>query len=304
MSDGPIHAYRDHRAAGRLKHDPAQLLAVEKLQSLHAMVKNYQPNAKQGLLSLFHRRREIQTAPNGLYLYGGVGRGKSMLMDLFYESAPTTAKRRVHFHAFMQEVHGALHGWRQANQVRDGLSLPLGAGGSRGKSGDPLPHVAEQLMRGGWLLCFDEFHVNNIADAMILSRLFENLFSLGVVVVATSNWAPDDLYADGLQRERFLPFIELLKQRLEAMELASETDYRLRSMKSVRTYFVPNGAEPRPCCTKRCNASPGGTWATGTGHDHRQPYAGHRTHGEWCGLPVFPGHLWRIVWGRGLSGAG
>ena len=159
-------------------------------------------------------------------IYGGVGTGKSMLMDLFFQHTPAPAKRRVHFHAFMQEMHDRLHAWRQE---------------TKGDKGDPLPKLAGQLADQAWLLCFDEFHVVNIADAMILGRLFESLFERGVVVVATSNWPPDELYSGGLQRERFLPFIELLKQRLDILALDSGKDYRRQRLQDITVYHAPLG---------------------------------------------------------------
>jgi cell division protein ZapE len=149
-----------------------------------------------------------------------------MLMDIFFQASPVEAKRRVHFHAFMQEVHDRLHAWRQA---------------SRGEQDDPLPRLAVQLASEAWLLCFDEFHVTNIADAMILGRLFETLFEAGVVVVATSNFGPDRLYEGGLQRENFLPFIEVLKARLDLLELDSGLDYRLRRLQGLEVYHSPLG---------------------------------------------------------------
>jgi cell division protein ZapE len=149
-----------------------------------------------------------------------------MLMDIFFETAPVAAKRRVHFHAFMQEVHERLHEWRQK---------------TRGQSGDPLPQLAEAMADEARLLCFDEFHVLNIADAMILGRLFATLFERGMVVVATSNTAPDRLYEGGLQRENFLPFIELLKARLEVVELDG-IDYRRQGDETIAVYHTPLGA--------------------------------------------------------------
>ncbi|MFC5416971.1 cell division protein ZapE [Dongia soli] len=225
--EGPLAAYRARQRDGQLQHDAAQLLAAEKLQSLFNALRNYQPEAQatswRERLGL-SRRREVD-APQGLYIFGGVGRGKSMLMDLFFASAPVEKKRRVHFHAFMLEVHDTLHHWRQ----------------EKPKQVDLMPALADKLAAESTLLCFDEFHVTNIADAMILGRLFEALFERGVVVVATSNWAPDDLYKDGLQRERFLPFIDLLKQKLDVLELDGARDYRLRRLKDMRVYHYPLG---------------------------------------------------------------
>ncbi len=154
-----------------------------------------------------------------IYIFGDVGRGKSMLMDVFYEACPIESKRRVHFHAFMQEVHEFIHQWRNKSD------------------GDPIPALAETIRNESLLLCFDEFHVSDIADAMLLSRLFTRLFKIGVVFVATSNQHPDDLYKNGLQRELFLPFIELLKKSTDILELVAKEDYRLSHFKSMRTTF-------------------------------------------------------------------
>lgn len=228
MVDGPLFAYRALRRAGDLQPDPMQELAAEKLQSLHKALSGYEPaKGLQGWAARLGFVRRAEELPQGLYIYGPVGRGKSMLMDLFFEHAQVAKKRRVHFHQFMIEVHDAVHAWRQdANKKSDR---------------DPLPQIAEKIAADVWLLCFDEFHVTNIADAMILGRLFAALFQNGVVVVTTSNFAPDDLYKNGLQRVRFLPFVDLLKQRLDCLELASPTDYRLARLKAMRVYHSPLG---------------------------------------------------------------
>ncbi|MBP5856351.1 AFG1 family ATPase [Marivibrio halodurans] len=228
MSEGPLFQYRQLRRDGAIKADSVQELAAEKLQSLHNALKGYRPEkGGGGLKARLGLARRRQEPPQGLYLYGGVGRGKSMLMDLFFEEAPVERKRRTHFHEFMLEVHNALHARRKA-------------GG--GKSDDPLPKIAAEVAKETWLLCFDEFFVTDIADAMILARLFGALFDEGVVVVATSNWPPDELYKDGLQRERFLPFIDILKERLDLLHLSSETDYRMLRLKAIKTYWAPLGA--------------------------------------------------------------
>ena len=228
--DGPLAAYRLLRQRGELAADPAQELAAEKLESLHHALRNYQPRGPGGWKARLGLARRPETPPQGLYLYGDVGRGKSMMMDLFHQRAPVTRKRRVHFHAFMAEVHDRLHAWRQE---------------TKGSKADPLPQLAEKIAQENWLLCFDEFHVVNVADAMILGRLFEALFEQGVVVVATSNFPPDRLYENGLQRGRFLPFIELMKQRLDVLGLEGGRDYRLSRLSDITVYQTPLGAKAR-----------------------------------------------------------
>ena len=234
MTDGPIIAYRAAIAEGRITRDPAQGLAVEKLQSLYHALLNYRPaQGETGWWARFgFRKRNRTTHPGnsdvapptqGLYIFGGVGGGKSMLMDLFYDTVTVKEKRRVHFHAFMRDVHAQLHVWRE--QGEDGK--------------DPLARLARKIADETWLLCFDELQVLDIADAMILARLFSELLALGVIVVATSNRAPDDLYKDGLQRERFLPFIRLIKEKLDVLELISARDYRLGRKHGMKVYHYP-----------------------------------------------------------------
>jgi cell division protein ZapE len=219
---GVAAAYRALVAGGEILPDPAQALAVEKLQSLARALAEYRPaGSSGGWRARLGLRASSAEPPQGLYLFGGVGRGKSMLMDLFFAEAPVAQKRRVHFHAFMLETHERIHRHGQRQQ------------------GDPIGPVAAAIASETTLLCFDEFHVTDIADAMILGRLFQALFGHGVVVVATSNRAPDELYPDGLQRERFLPFIALLQQKLDVLELDSGRDYRLAKLARKPVYHQP-----------------------------------------------------------------
>ena len=221
---GVLAAYRALRAAGALAPDPAQLLAAEKLQSLANALQGYRPSENShGWQARFGLLRRHETPPQGLYIFGDAGRGKSMLMDLFFEHVAVERKRRVHFHAFMLEVHERRHDLDP--------SIP----------GDPIQPIAREMAQQAWLLCFDEFHVTDIADAMILGRLFQAMFRLGVVVVATSNFAPGDLYKNGLQRELFLPFIALIEERLDVLHLAGGVDWRRRKLKDMRVYITPLG---------------------------------------------------------------
>jgi cell division protein ZapE len=228
----PLSLYRAKLAAGELRADPAQALAAEKLETLSRALRDYEPKSGPGFWRVhlgFARNFGLSSAgapPMGLYLVGNVGTGKSMLMDLFFATAPVRKKRRVHFHAFMLEVHARLHDWRtrHAKSAQDA---------------DPIPPLAERLAAEAWLLCFDEFQVTNIADAVILGRLFGSLFERGVVVVATSNTTPDDLYKGGLQRELFLPAIEILKKKMDVLVIDSGTDYRLDKVDGVQVYHSP-----------------------------------------------------------------
>src|SRR5438132_8765182 len=217
--------YRELRQKGILQFDPAQQLAIEKLQSLHRALLHYRPESERhGWLARFgFGANGAAQIPLGLYLCGPVGRGKSMLMDLFFAAVPSMRKRRVHFHAFMLEVHDRIERERRAATAK------------------PIDKVAADIAAEAALLCFDEFQVDDIADAMVLGRLFTALFEAGVVVVATSNLEPDRLYEHGLQRERFLPFIALLKQKLYVLELDSGRDYRLARLHGKPVYHHPDG---------------------------------------------------------------
>ncbi len=242
MPEGPLAYYRARLAAGELKPDPAQSLATEKLESLHHALQGYEPyagpsgwKARFGLV-----KRQRVEAPQGLYIYGGVGRGKSMLMDMFFNAAPVVRKRRVHFHAFMLDVQCELHGLR----TRMSTEPQRGADKRRrDERDDVINEVARRVAADAWLLCFDELQVLDIADAMILGRLFRALFDYGVVVVATSNRPPRDLYKNGLQRDLFLPFITLIEQRLDVLHLDAGIDYRLESLRLMDVFLTPLGTE-------------------------------------------------------------
>src|SRR6516162_4127416 len=219
----PIAVYRELLKQGLLQPDPAQQSAVEQLQSLYRVLLEYRPETGlRGWLARFGRGQNGRAhAPMGLYLHGPVGRGKSMLMDLFFAAAPDLRKRRVHFHAFMLEVHDRIERMRRA------------------KTEAPILEVAADIAAEAALLCFDEFQVDDIADAMILGRLFTAFFDAGVVVVATSNLMPDRLYEHGLQRERFLRFVALLKEKLDVLELDNGCDWRLTRLVGKPVYHHP-----------------------------------------------------------------
>lgn len=206
-------------AAGELRTDADQQAAVERLEQFRVELEAV-PRRGSLLWRLAGKRAD---APRGLYLWGGVGRGKTMLMDLFFERLQIQRKRRVHFHAFMLDVHARL---REAR---------------KGEAGDPILPVAAALAEEVRCLCFDEMVVNNSADAMIMSRLFTAMIEGGVTVVATSNRPPRDLYKDGLNREHFLPFIALIEQRLDVLPLNGPTDYRRDRLAGVQRWHVPNG---------------------------------------------------------------
>jgi cell division protein ZapE len=227
---GPVFAYRARVAAGLLAHDPAQAVAAEALQALWVRLRGYDPRPvpaeAPGLLSRLFRRIPGREAPEpirGLYLVGEVGRGKSMLMDMFFATADLPRKKRLHFHQFMEQCHRRVHAWKQAH----------------GNTADPIPPLADSIAAEAALLCFDEFQVHDVADAMILGRLFQALFARGTVVVATSNTAPDDLFKGRPGRDAFLPFIAVLKQNLEVLTLAAARDYRRERAIGLEVWHVP-----------------------------------------------------------------
>ncbi len=229
MIPSVLQHYLASTAAGQLEADAAQAKLAARLDALsNALGDAHGPGIANGLARLFGAKSA--PSPRGLYIYGAVGRGKTLLMDLFFACAPLAAKQRWHFHAFMAETHARLHQWRQGAK----------RGGVNGL--DPIAALAQRIASEARLLCFDEFSVRDIADAMILGRLFTALFAAGVVVVTTSNVAPDDLYKDGLNRALFLPFIADLKDHLEVVALDASTDYRLEKLRRAPVFYCPDDA--------------------------------------------------------------
>ena len=222
--------YREHVAHGDLSEDPRQLEVAAALDGVLSDIRTKRLAAKRSSLGWLFARKVKPEPVRGLYVHGSVGRGKTMLMDMFFELVPAQRKRRIHFNNFMADVHDRVTRHRAA----------LKAGQT--KETDPIPPVARALAAEAWVLCFDEFSVTDIADAMILSRLFSALFAEGVVLVATSNVAPRDLYRDGLNRGLFLPFIDILSAHARVVSLDSETDYRMRKLERLPVYLTPLGA--------------------------------------------------------------
>lgn len=227
MQQGILDRYRAMVASGRITPDPVQALAAEKLQLLSNRLRRTPPPKAPDFFSFFSRLRKAPPPPEGLYMFGAVGRGKTMLMDLFYETVNVKPRRRLHFHEFMAEVHDTVARLRKAHD------------------GDPIPLAADIIASEAPLLCLDELQVTDITDAMILGRLFSGLFAANVVVVATSNAAPRELYRNGLNRSLFLPFIDQIEQRMEPLELASPHDYRLEKLDGLARYFTPLGPDAR-----------------------------------------------------------
>ncbi len=243
--------YRDRAKRGLIERDGAQEIVLARLDALRDALADYRMARKSSPLGWLFRAGRSAEAPKGLYIHGPVGRGKTMLMDLFFDAIATRRKRRAHFHVFMADVHARVHEWRQARK----------AGTVKGE--DPIAPVAEALAEQAWILCFDEFAVNDIADAMILGRLFQALWAKGVIVVATSNVAPDDLYREGLNRALFLPFIALLQQHMEVASLEARTDFRLEKLSGAPVWHVP--------ADERAHAALTRTFRALSGREHGSP---------------------------------
>ncbi|HRO00442.1 cell division protein ZapE [Nitrobacter sp.] len=231
--------------SGAIEADPAQARAVEALAALDERLMIYKPAGRSGFLDRLFQS-EDDAPPKGLYIHGDVGRGKTMLMDLFFQESRVAHKRRVHFHEFMTDVHERIFGFRQSI--------------ARGETADAdvVQLTAASIFEQAWLLCFDEFHVTDIADAMILGRLFARLFELGAVVVATSNIPPENLYEGGLNRVLFLPFIAQIEERMDVLRLDARTDFRLEKLASVKMWLTPADAEAEAALDRAWTLMTGG----------------------------------------------
>ena len=216
MQKRPLPSYRELVASGQLEADPAQVAAAKALRQLARELKRWRPTGIGPFIGFGTR-----VAPKGLYIHGPVGSGKSMLMDLFATRVRFTPRKRYHFHEFMAAVHDRI------------------AAARKGAPGDPIPEVARAFVAEARLLCFDELHITNIADAMIIGRLFRAMVEAGVVIVATSNSRPGELYARGLNRDRFVPFIAMLEQHMNVLELVAQKDFRLAKLAGRQLYFTP-----------------------------------------------------------------
>jgi cell division protein ZapE len=254
MLSTPV-SFRQHYqtlvSSGTIERDPAQARIADSFAALEQRLSGYKPARKQRLLGRLFRDKD-EAPPRGLYIHGDVGRGKTMLMDLFFQTSSVEHKRRAHFHEFMADVHERIYGYRQGiarGQIADG---------------DVIALTAHSIFDEAWLLCFDEFHVTDIADAMILGRLFAKLFELGTVVVATSNVAPEDLYKGGLNRALFLPFIAQIEAHMDVMRLDARTDFRLEKLTGVKMWLVPDDGEASGALNK--------AWAKMTGNAPCKPH--------------------------------
>jgi cell division protein ZapE len=223
-----VELYENLVAAKKIERDSAQQVLLARFAALEQRVTAHRSARRMRPVGwLFGGRSQDSDTVKGVYVFGEVGRGKTMLMDLFFEASPVVRKRRAHFHEFMADVHERVRAFRQ--MLKDGEI----------EGDDAIRLAAAEIAEESWLLCFDEFHVTDIADAMILGRLFARLFELGVVVVATSNVAPSDLYKDGLNRALFLPFIAMIERHMEVVPLKARTDFRLEKLAGQKVWYVP-----------------------------------------------------------------
>ncbi|MGZ8324793.1 MAG: cell division protein ZapE [Rhodoplanes sp.] len=281
--------------AGEIERDLAQEAVVAKLDTLQNRLTDQRLDRKVSVVGRLFSRREKQASAvpiRGLYVHGEVGRGKTMLMDLFFATCPIKRKRRAHFHEFMADVHDRVHAYRQ--KLKTGAIVDK----------DPIILTAADLAAQASVLCFDEFHVTDIADAMILGRLFTQLFARGVVVVATSNVVPDDLYKDGLNRALFLPFIRLLKAHMEVMRLEARTDFRQEKLVGVKVWHVPADRAAKAALDETWRRVTHGHESRGhelvvKGHIVRVPRAAmgaaRFTFHDLCGQPLGAGDYLRIA---------
>jgi cell division protein ZapE len=280
-------------AAGKIEADPGQAMLGRRLTALEQRIDQHRLARKSSSLGwLFGKREQAGEPLKGLYVFGEVGRGKTMLMDLFFETSAVVRKRRVHFHEFMADVHERVHVYRQ--EIKNGEA----------SEHDPIQHAAAAIAEETWLLCFDEFHVTDIADAMILGRLFTRLFELGVVMVATSNLAPSELYKDGLNRALFLPFIALLERHCEIVQLEARVDFRLEKLTGVPTWYVPDDAKANAALDEAWRRLAGGHAGvpqelTVKGHQVRIPKAAmgvaRFSFDDLCAQPLAAGDYLRIA---------
>lgn len=252
MPRRPSTRYRNLIKDGRLETDAGQLDVLKRLDALALKLDGYGPPAPANGLAWLFKRKSSGAAPHSVYIWGDVGRGKTLIMDLFHDAIAPKTKRRVHFHAFMQEVHRDIHAYRK-DQDKGLIDVDA----------DPIASVARTIAGDASVLCLDEFQVKDITDAMILGRLFEALHKAGCIIVSTSNIPPDELYRNGLNRNLFEPFIEFIKSRFDVIQLDGPSDYRLDKLSGEEVYFCPLG----PGSLARLKL----LWRKVTGHDGGVP---------------------------------